>query len=130
MKNQALTALIALGFGALLGTAPANAQARQTATIPFTFEAGGVEYSEGTYAIERLSPTSKVVKIMNLTNRRSALVSAPVSSGADNGRDSKLVFRHAGDHLQLGEVWFAGYPGMLTTTSGKDVSAKVAVYLK
>ncbi len=130
MKNSALTAMLTLGFAALLGTAPANAQVRQIATIPFSFEAGGVEYSEGIYSIERLSQPAKVVKIMNLTNGRAVVINAPVSSGADTRTASKLVFRQTGDRMKLGEIWFAGYPGMLTLNVNKDVSAKVVVPLK
>ena len=129
MKNQVLTSMIALGFAALLGSTPAAAQARQTATIPFSFEAGGVEYSEGQYAVERMTNNS-VIKLTNLINGRSAMVFAPVQSGKDNRGWSKLVFSQLGDRMKLNEVWFQGYPGMLTGTSNKEVSARVVVGLK
>ncbi len=121
--------MIALGFAALLGSTPAAAQARQTATIPFSFEAGGVEYPEGQYAVERM-PISHIVKLTNLTNRRAVLVGLPVQSGKDNPGWSKLVFSQLGDHMKLNEIWFPGYAGMLTGTAKKEVSARVAVSLK
>jgi hypothetical protein len=128
MKNQVLMSLIAAGFAAVLGTTPAAAQTRQTATIPFAFEAGGAEYSQGDYVIERISEI-KAVKITNLTTHKSGLVMAPILSGTKDGA-SKLVFRQVGDRLTLGEVWFLGLPGMETMSRRKDVSAKVVVGLK
>ena len=129
MKNQVLTSMITLGFAALLGTTPAAAQARQTATIPFSFEAGGVEYSEGAYALESIN-SARVIRLTNLTNGRSAFVAAPILSGAANKGNPKLVFNPSGDRMKLAEVWFDGYPGMLTTRPSKEVSAKVIVTLK
>ena len=121
--------MIALGFAALLGSTPAAAQAKQTATIPFSFEAGGVEYPEGQYAVERM-PNNHIIKLTNLTNRRAVLVGMPVLSGKDNLGWSKLVFSQLGDRMKLNEIWFPGYPGMLTGTVNKEVSARVAVSLK
>ena len=129
MKNQVLKSMIAFGFAALLGTTPAAAQAKQTATIPFSFEASGVEYSEGNYAVAILN-TTKVIRLTNLTNGRSAFVNAPVLTGAANHGTSKLVFGRSGDGMKLNEVWFNGYPGMLTSRASKEVSAKVVVNLK
>ena len=129
MKNHVLKSMIALGFAALLGTTPAAAQTRQTATIPFSFEANGVEYSEGNYAVAVMNAT-RVIRLTNLTNGRSAFVSAPVLTGMSNHGTSKLVFGHSGDGMKLTEVWFNGYPGMLTAPASKEVSAKVVVTLK
>ena len=129
MKNQVLTSMIAFGFAALLGTTPAAAQPRQTANIPFSFEAGGVQYPEGSYMVERMN-TSPIIKLTNVTNGRAAVVGAPVLSGKPGNGASKLIFSQTGDHIKLSEVWFSGYPGMLTNTRDKEVSAKVVVNLK
>ena len=128
MKNAVFTSILAAGFAALLFNTPAAAQTKQQATIPFTFEAGGVEYPEGHYSVEHLGNT-RVIRIMNLTNGRAALVNAPVLSGLRNSGGPKLVFNQTGDRMQLSEVWFSDLPGMLTIRS-KEVSAKVAVALK
>ena len=129
MKNLILSKIIAIGFAALIGNAPAFAQAKQTATIPFSFEAGGVEYPEGTYAVSR-SSFNKMVVLTNLSTGRSAFVGAPVVSGKADHRASKLVFNASGDHMKLNEVWFYGYPGMLTAQASKEESAKVVVGMK
>ena len=129
MKNRILSNLIAIGFAALIGNAPASAQTRQTATIPFSFEAGGVEYPEGAYAVTR-STLNGIIVLANLSNGRAAFVRTPVLSGkADHGM-SKLVFNSSGDRMKLNEVWFSGYPGMLTAQANKEVSAKVVVGMK
>ena len=129
MKNQVLKSMIAFGFAALLGSTPAAAQTRQTATIPFSFEAGGVEYPEGNYAVAPVS-TIKVIKLTNLTNGRSVFVGAPILTGTANHGTPKLVFNPNGDRMKLSEVWFDGYPGMLTSPVAREVSAKVVVSLK
>ena len=129
MKNQVLTSLIAFGFAALLGSIPAAAQAKQSATIPFSFQAGGVEYPEGNYKLERLTGLH-VIKFTNVTNGRSAMVNAPIQTGLANHGSGKLVFSPNGDGMKLSEIWFEGYPGMLTVRSRNEASAKVAVSLK
>ena len=129
MKNQIVSSMIAIGFVALSGTTPAAAQARQKATIPFAFEASGVEYPEGEYTLERLTARG-VIKITNVANRHAALIAVPIQSGKPIGSDGKLVFDRSADRLRLNEVWFAGYPGMLTISRAKEVSARVVVNLK
>ena len=129
MTNRVLKSMIAFGFAALLGSIPAAAQAKQTATIPFSFEAGGVEYPEGNYAVACLT-ASHMIRLTNLTNGRSAFVMAPILSGKADYTSSKLVFSPSGDRFKLAEVWFNGYPGMLTAPPAKEVSAKVVINLK
>jgi len=130
MKNQILNSLMAAGFVALLGTTSVAAQPRQTATVPFTFEAGGRTYSDGTYNVERVGTTSNI-RIVNIRNGQAAMVNVPVPTGTPGqGAGPKLVFRQSGERMSLGEVWFAGYPGMMTLKNAKDLSAKVVVGLK
>ena len=129
MKNQILSSIIAIGFAAVIGNTPAAAQTKQTATIPFSFEAGGVAYPEGTYAVTR-SAVHKVVTLTNLSTGRSAFVGTPITSGVENRSTSKLVFNPSGDRLKLSEVWFYGSPGMLTSPVTREVSANVVVGLK
>lgn len=129
MRKQILFSLTAFGFVCLLGTAPAAAQAKLTATIPFTFETGGFEYSEGKYAVEHLN-NNMVMKITNLTNGRAAMVLVPVVSGKPADGVSKLVFSQSTGHMKLNEIWFAGYPGMLTNSGAREASAKVVVVMK
>ena len=129
MKNQVLTSLIAFGFAALLGSVPAAAQVSQNANIPFAFQAGGVEYPEGSYNVQRLSALH-IVKLTNLTSGRAVMVSAPVPTGTASHGTAKLVFSPNGESMRLSEVWFPGYTGMLTPRTGNDASAKVAVSLK
>ena len=78
MKNQVLTNVIAIGFAAVLATTPALAQNNHTATIPFSFNAGGAEYPSGTYEISRLGTTT-VLKMTNVDTRAARLVAAPRS---------------------------------------------------
>ena len=119
--------MIAFGFAALLGTTPAAAQARQSADIPFSFVAGGVEYSEGSYTVERLANT--VVKLTNMTNGKMSLILAPVPSGPED-HEAKLTFLRTADGMRLREIKFSGYTAMVTGVSSKETSAKVVVGLK
>ena len=130
MKNRILSNIAAIGFAAIIGSTPAAAQIKQTATIPFSFEAGGVEYPEGTYSVAA-STFNRMVMLTNLSNGRSAFVGTPITSGAANRGTSKLVFNASGDRPKLSEVWFYGSPGMLTSpAAAREVSAKVVVGLK
>ena len=128
MKRLLLNAIATLACGASLCSTALWAQTRQTAAIPFAFEAGGVEYVEGNYAIERMS---RMIKLTNIASGRSAVVPTPVLSGQANNDSQKLVFtRSANGSLQLKQVWFAGHPRMETWATSKDASAKVTVNLK
>ena len=131
MKNRVLSNILAIGFSALIANTSAFAQqARQTATIPFSFEAGGVEYPEGDYMVAR-STTNKVIVLTNLSSGRSTFVGAPILTGKADHGTSKLVFSHGADmHMRLNEVWFSGHPGMRTSPASKEVSARVEVGLK
>ena len=128
MKNQVLTSIIAIGFSALIANTPAVAQNNHTATIPFSFTAGGTEYPSGTYEISRLG-TKSVLKMTNVDTRAGHLVSAPVP--ADGSYASpKLVFQTTADGYRLSEVWLQGVPGMKTLNSSKSseaASVKVAI---
>ena len=129
MKHQFLTSVFALGLTAIACTASAFAQDGQTATIPFSFIAGGVEHPEGEYRMARLGQ-SKIVRIVNVSTGHAAMVSAPISSGKDERGPAKLVFERSADGLLLSEVKFAGRSGMLTGAKGKEVSAKVSIDMK
>ncbi len=130
MKKQVVTLTMAFGLTALVGMNTATAQARQTAAISFSFEAGGVAYPEGTYRVERLTTTPNLVKLTNETNGHAAVVSAPVISGKAADSRSVLVFSQNGERMKLAEVKFSGYSALLMTISNRDVSARVVVGLK
>jgi len=132
MKNQILTSLISFGFAALLGSVPAAAQPSQWTTIPFAFEAGGVEYPEGNYTLREIGGATRVIAITSRTTGRGAMISLPVLSDKKEHSNTKLVFTHTGDQYRLREVWFAGRPGMMTTSSenAKELSARVTIQVK
>ncbi|HEY3744253.1 MAG TPA: hypothetical protein VGL53_30630 [Bryobacteraceae bacterium] len=130
MKHQVLSSLIAFGFAALASTAPAMAQARQTATIPFAFVANGVQCPQGEYEVQRIPDHPSVIQLTNRENGHSTLVPTPILSGAANTSGAKLVFTAQGDGVRLSEVWFDGYPGMLTSSNRKDLLAKVVIKAK
>jgi len=121
MKNQVLTNVIAIGFAAVLATTPALAQNNHTATIPFSFNAGGAEYPSGTYEISRLGTTT-VLKMTNVDTRAARLVAAPIPIGKDT-TNPKLVFQTTADGYKLSEVWLQGASGMKTSNSSKSAEA-------
>ena len=128
MKNQILTSVFAIGFAAVIAITPAVAQTNHTATIPFSFNAGGVECPSGTYEISRLG-TSPVVRMTNVATRAGHFVSAPVTAGGTTS-SPKLVFQPTADGYKLAEVWLQGAPGMKTfnsSKSGEAASVKVAI---
>ena len=130
MKNQILSTAFALGFAALVGNTPAFAQTNHTATIPFTFEAGGTEFPSGTYEIRRMGSLS-IVQITNVENGKSKAISTPIPAGSQSATSPKLVFRTSGDQYSLAEVWLAGTPGMKTYKSkGGDEEASVKVAIR
>ena len=129
MKNSVLTAIIAIGLATAVTSTPASAQVTQKATIPFSFVAGGVEYPEGNYLLERHDRVP-VVKLTNLTSSRAVFVGGAIPLGNATHRSSKLVFSTHGDSMKLDEVWFPGHPGMATSPPPKDISARVTVPMK
>ena len=130
MKNQMLTIAFAIGFAALIANTAAVAQTRHTATIPFTFEAGGTEFPSGTYEIHRMGSLS-AVQITNVENGKSKLISTPIQAGSPSATSPKLVFHASSDQYSLTEVWLAGTPGMKTYKSkGGDEAAAVKVAIK
>jgi|SRR5882724_11596569 len=129
MKNQILTSIIAIRFAAIIANTPAVAENNHTATVPFSFQAGGTEYPSGTYQISRLGVHS-VVKITNLSNGSAHIVSTPISVGPNAG-NPKLVFLNTADGYKLSEVWLQGLPGMKTVESTKgQESARVKVSIR
>ena len=128
MKNQFLNFVIATGFAALIANTPAVAQNVHTATIPFSFAAGGAEYPSGTYEISRLG-TNPVMKLTNVTTGAAHLVPTPIPVGG-SAASPKLVFQPTPDGYRLSEVWLQGAPGMKTRDSSKSseaASVKVAI---
>ena len=129
MKNQMLTTAIAIGFAALIANTPAVAQTNHTATIPFTFAAGGTEYPSGTYEIHQLG-SAPVVRITHVGTRAAHLVPMPIPIDNYRGASPKLVFQATADGYKLSEVWLQGAPGMKSreaSKSGEAASVKVAI---
>ena len=129
MKNQMLTTAIAIGFAALIANTQAVAQTNHTATIPFSFAAGGTEYPNGTYEIRQLG-TAPVVRLTNVETRAAHFVSMPIPIDNNRGGSPKLVFQADADGYRLSEVWLRGSPGMKTKDSSKGneaASVKVAI---
>ena len=128
MKNQILNFVIATGFAALIANTPAAAQNLHTATIPFSFAAGGTEYASGTYEISRLG-TFPVMKMTNVATGASRLVPTPIPVGG-SASSPKLIFQSTADGYRLSEVWLQDAPGMKTRDSLKSSEAaavKVAI---
>ena len=130
MKNQLLSNIIMIGVSALLGNTPVIAQNIHTATIPFSFEAGGTEYPSGTYEIQKMG-SHPIIRLANVETRRSNMIAAPVPAGSSKTTDPKLVFRTTGDQYRLTEIWLQDQPGMMTYKSSKadreQASVKVAI---
>ena len=122
MKNRFLNFVIATAFAAVIANPPAVAQDRHTATIPFSFTAGGTEYAGGTYEITPMGQNS-VLKLTSVETLKSHVVTAPIPIDNKPGTSPKLVFQVTGDGYRLSEVWLQGGHGMKTFNSRKSNDA-------
>ena len=131
MNNQVLKGVIAIGFSALIANTAAVAQTNHTATIPFTFAAGGTECPSGTYEIHKMG-AANIVQITNVETRAARFVPVPIPVDTYQGAGPKLVFRVTADGgYKLSEVWLQGASGMKTRDSVKSseaASVKVAIH--
>ena len=102
------TFFLALSAAAVLGTTALYAQTMVVADVPFDFTAQTVTVPAGRYALQTLSRTSGLIRIMNLETRRSVVVLASSTLSTYNGKDTesgKLIFHRYGDQYFFSEVW-------------------------
>jgi hypothetical protein len=105
------TFILALSATAVLGTTALYAQTVVFADVPFDFTAQTVTVPAGRYALQPLSRTSGVIRMMNLETHRSVQVLAPSNLSTYNGKDTdsgKLIFHRYGDQYFFSEVWTPG----------------------
>lgn len=122
MKNQILNFIIATGLAAVIANTPALAENNHKAAIPFSFNAGGVEYAAGVYEVSQMGYAG-IVKLTSLETLKSHIVPTPIPIDSKAAASPKLVFQVTADGYKLSEVWLQGAPGMKTFNSSKSSEA-------
>jgi hypothetical protein len=125
MRKKTLLALAVLSAMALVAVAPAFAQDRVEAKIPFAFNVGSKSLPAGDYEVRRLM--AKTLAIQNEATQQAAIVLTMVAPPNDISSEAVLVFHKYGDRCFLSEVQTAD--GRQTLTASKlerEVAEKTA----
>lgn len=102
------TIVLALGAAAVLGTSALHAETGVVARIPFDFTVQTVSLPAGEYSLRPISPTSGIIRIVNLDTHRSVdlLASSTLSQyKGKRGDHAKVIFHRYGDRYFFSEVW-------------------------
>jgi len=94
-----LAVLVAVSAG-VVGTAHAETDGTEIATVPFDFYAGGQKMPAGHYTIG-LDFKSKIITLRDDVGHNMFLMGTP---GGDSNNKSELVFEHSGDFYALKEL--------------------------
>lgn len=108
MRNQIRNFVFGAGLAALLWSPSLMAESRETAEIPFDFQAGHVNLPAGTYTVIR-DTHSGILQLRNEDTRESILLAA---HGRETEKDdARLSFRCYSGQCFLSAVWMPGNPG-------------------
>lgn len=102
MRKRTLPALAVLSAMALMAVAPAFAQERVEATIPFAFNVGSKTLPAGDYEVRRVF--AKTLVIQNKATQQAAIALTMVAPPKQMPSEAVLVFHKYGDSHFLSEV--------------------------
>jgi hypothetical protein len=105
VKQKLQTALLVCGLLFTL-IAPAAAQGRSKATIPFDFTVGDTTLTAGEYTIEALSSEFQgLLSLRDSSGTRRAIVHGVRIETLDNNGHARLLFSKVNDRYSLTQVW-------------------------
>lgn len=112
MRKKTLLALAVLSAMALMAVAPAFAQDRVEATIPFAFNVGSKMLPAGDYEVRRVFAKSLVIQ--NTATQQAAIALTMVAPPKQMTSEAVLAFHKYGDSYFLSEVQTADSRQTLT----------------
>lgn len=123
MKHRFTHIILTAGLSAMLGSLVLSAQEKkETATIPFAFEASGRILPAGDYTVSEHS--ARGVFVLRNTEGDALFVNAPMNDkgAADNPR---LTFNCYGNDRILSEIWTDDGSGYSVTSSKKYLKRRM-----
>ena len=117
MKNFRFVSLAAVAL--LLGSLAQAQVTHLKANVPFDFVIGNTVYSAGNYDIGRFSNHEKILRIDNVDESRSTVVTSDTCSSNIPARKSMLVFHRVGDTYFLYQIWVEGNTSGLSLPKSK-----------
>lgn len=120
MKKSAY--MIAVGMLVVAaGLSSANAQATQSAVIPFAFHVGDQSFAAGEYEVRCTNPSSdrKVLQLRSKDGSQSVLIQTNSVIDKSNS-DARLVFNQYGNRYYFSQAWMAGTIGMQAPKSRNE----------
>ncbi len=117
MKHRLTHIILTAGLSALLGSLVLSAQdQRETASIPFAFEASGRVLPAGDYLLSETG--SRGVFILRSKEGDALLVSAPKNDSGE-AENPRLTFNCYGNDRVLSEIWTDDGGGYSVTSAKK-----------
>ncbi len=121
MKHRLTHIILTAGLSAVLGSLVLSAQGqRETATIPFAFEANGRILPAGDYSVSEHS--ARGVFLLRNKEGDALFVNAPLSD-SEAAANPRLVFSCYGNDRILSQIWTDAGNGY-SITSAKERSLK------
>ena len=104
--------LRAIPFALALIALASSAQAQQTnvvVNVPFNFYAGDVEYPAGQYFLRSATSNDALIRLDDWTEAHGRHLLSNTCENPLGAKETKLVFRRAGESYFLYQVWVEGH---------------------